>query len=162
MFRISLLIFFFLAAGCAKDRFDKGLTEKEYEELAVESVSNKPISVAGIDLWDKGLPNKKYTVIGVVSDKRRVGTFDQTVYKSDMSKLVRKLGGDAGIIIKADTVVVNKVAQGCGSSPTNYNGEYCGENGMADLFSEGGGNREGTNATIEKRLSHVVVIKYAP
>jgi len=113
--------------------------------------------VAGIDLWIKGVPDKKYIILGVIQDKRRNMNYNPNVYNLDISKLVRKAGGDAAIILIAESKIVDEIAQGCGSSPGSLPNEHCEGGGGSSIYSQ---NRESTDAPLEYRESHIMVIKY--
>ena len=167
MIRIILgILSIVMVSGCAKDSFDRSMTQKEYKDLASETIVAKPNTVAGIDIWANGIPNKKYIVLGVINDKRKNAGFNQGSYNQTIAKLTKKAGGDAAIILLAESKIVDKVAQGCGSSPGNWGGEYCEGGASSDPNSNGGSetvysqNREATDAVLEYRVSHILVIKY--
>ncbi|QFY41654.1 hypothetical protein F6R98_02620 [Candidatus Methylospira mobilis] len=155
-----------MVSGCAKDSFDRSMTQKEYKDLSSETVAVKPVTVAGIDIWDKGVPNKKYIVLGVINDKRRNVGYSQDSYNQSIAKLTQKAGGDAAIVLLSESKIVDTVAQGCGSSPGNQGGENCAGGASGDPSAPGGSetvysqNREATDAVLEYRVSHVLVIKY--
>lgn len=167
MIRIILgVLSLIMVSGCAKDSYDRSITQKEYKDLSSEAVAVKPTTVAGIDIWDKGVPNKKYIVLGVINDKRKNAGYSQDSYNQTIAKLAKKAGGDAAIVLLSESKVVDQVAQGCGSSPGNRSGEDCAGGASSDPYAPGGSetvysqNREGTDAVLEYRVSHVVVIKY--
>jgi hypothetical protein len=158
-----------MVSGCAKDSYDRSITGKEYKDLAGEAVTSKPVTVAGIDIWDKGVPDRKYIVLGVINDKRKNAGFNQNSYNQTIAKIAKKAGGDAAIILLAESKIKDQIAQGCGSSPGNSSGsggEYCQGGASNDPYSYGGfdtvysENRESTDGPLEYRVSHVLVIKY--
>jgi hypothetical protein len=168
MIRVFLsALFVIIASGCAMDSYDRFITEKEYEDLASESISPKPDTViAGIDIWGKGIPDKKYIILGVINDKRRNAGFNKNAYDLTISKIAKKAGGDAAIILIAESKIVDVIAQGGGSSPGNDDDQYCYGGASLDpyapfcsttIYSQ---NRESTDAPLEYRVSHVLVVKY--
>jgi len=164
-FFLSVLSIIMLS-GCARDAYDRSISEQEYKALASETVSSKSNPVAGIDIWDKGMPNRKYIVLGVIHDKRRNAGFNEKDYNLAIAKLAKKAGGDAAIILLAESKIVDKIAQGCDSTPGSTDDQYCAggasidpnsPSGSSTIYSE---NRESTDGPLEYRVSHVLVIKY--
>jgi len=54
-------------------------------------------SIDGIEIWENGTPNRRYTILGV-SDQERSGRKDKTDDK-ELCKLAQKHGGNAIIIL---------------------------------------------------------------
>jgi hypothetical protein len=159
---LSIMMF----SGCANDVYDRSITEKEYKALTSETSASKPNTVAGIDIYDQGVPDKKYIVLGIVTDKRRNFDFNKNSYNRDIAKIAKKAGGDAAIILLAESKIVDQIAQGCDSSPGGQDDQNCNggasidphsPTGFSTVYSE---NREPTDGLLEYRVSHVLVIKY--
>lgn len=150
-----------LVAGCAlpgNDKWDRALTESDYEALKNEPVADHATRVLGIDLWSTGLPNKQYSVLGAVTDKRRNAGFSASAYQQDIVNYIKKAGGDGGIILNSESKVIDKMAQGCGASPGNASNLRC--NSSFNAFYSP--NIEGTDGPLEYRISHIVIIRYVP
>jgi hypothetical protein len=167
---IRIFLFFLsiiMVSGCARDQFDRSITKQAYKDLSEETIELKPVTVAGIDIWDKGIPDRKYIVLGAINDKRRSAGFNQNSYNQTIAKIAKKAGGDAAIILLAESKIKEQIAQGCGSSPGNSSGEYCQGGASNDPYAFGGfntvysENRESTDAPLEYRISQVLVVKYA-
>jgi hypothetical protein len=77
-------------AGCASTEFRAFESANNYYEGtgATKSV------VDGMDIWDDK-PPRKFSVMGVLFDKRRQGPFMATMLDGDMVKQARRQGGDA-------------------------------------------------------------------
>jgi hypothetical protein len=159
---LGLISGFSLLDGCSmpRDRLDRSIDQKDYQALANEKVAQKPVSVMGVDIWKSGVPNHKYTVLGMVTDKRKNADFNQSEYELDISRFIRKAGGDAGIVLLSNSKVEDKVAQGCGASIGNSSSpDGCPGGDFSTFYSA---NIEGTNGPIEYKISHIVIIKYVP
>jgi hypothetical protein len=166
MIKLFLTASLVLLSACTTDRFRSNVKPQEMQELSQQAVSSEHLNVAGIDIWSKGVPDKKYIILGVIHDKRRNATFKLDTYNQDIAKLVKKSNGDAAVILIAESKKVDYIAQGGGSSLGNA--QQDGEGGGASLdpyapgmsntiYSE---NRESTDAPLEYRESHVLVVKY--
>jgi hypothetical protein len=156
-----LILLVMMATGCAfnaNDKWDRSLTETDYQALKNEPVADHATRVQGVDLWSTGLPNKKYSVLGAVTDKRRTVGFSSSAYQQDIVSYIKKAGGDGGIILNSESKVIDKMAQGCGASPGNSSTFRCNNNFNA-FYSP---NIEGTDGPLEYRISHIVIIRYVP
>ena len=54
--------------------------------------------VEGIDFWEKGEPDRKYKILGVIDDSRDEGFSFQFLKDKDIALGARKRGGDAVIL----------------------------------------------------------------
>ena len=159
---MTTLVSMIAITGCAffgDDKWDRALTETDYQALKNEPVAQSALEVRGIDLWTTGLPNRKYSVLGAITDKRRNVGFSQKAYLQDIAGYIKKAGGDGGIVLDAESKVIDRIAQGCGASPGNKSNEHCGNGNFNAFYSP---NIEGTDGPLEYRTSHVVIIKYVP
>jgi len=67
----------------------------------VKGIGGNPITVAGVQFWQGGTPNRKYAILGYVDDYWRGPALDKFDFKR-LAPLVGKNGGDAGIVISGD------------------------------------------------------------
>ena len=159
---LTSLISIAVIAGCAfsgNDKWDRALTEADYQALKNEPVAQSALKVQGVDLWTTGLPNRKYSVLGAITDKRRNVGYSQTAYLQDVAGYIKKAGGDGGIVLNAESKVIDRIAQGCGASPGNKSNERCGNGNFNAFYSP---NIEGTDGPLEYRVSHIVIVHYVP
>jgi len=152
--------------GCNPDSYRTYVKAEELKMLENEPKASKPRQVAGVDLWAAGMPNRKYRILGVIHDVRRNIAWRLQSYDQDLAKSIKRAGGDGGIILMADSKVVDHLATNCSSfAPNNQEcGDFSGALQRSDssleevtVYSQ---NRESTNVPLEYKDSHVLVIKY--
>jgi len=59
----------------------------------------------GVEFWTSGAPPHRYRVLGVLTDARGAGLLSGSATGSSEAKHVRRLGGDAAIIMGRDSQV---------------------------------------------------------
>jgi hypothetical protein len=102
----TMLVALFLLCGCSSFTF------KEYQMTeTIQGAGGTARDVDGIDFWEKGEPDRKYKVLGVISQSRRrrvpLGRLsrilsdpgDSDDRDSAIAKAARKHGGDAVIFV---------------------------------------------------------------
>jgi hypothetical protein len=157
-----------ILSACALDRYSTDVSAKDLGAVAQESVESFPVQVAGIDIWDSGVPRRKFKVLGVIHDVRRNVGYDQRDYYGDIAAITRARHGDGAIIILQDskTMVATEdcisgaiTTSECAdkSSGASYSPRAPG--GELTIYSE---NRDASEAPIEYRESHVLVVDYLP
>lgn len=162
---ISLCIGFCLT-GCNPDSYRNYIKPEELQLLKNEPTAVMPKQIAGIDLWVTGMPARKYRILGVIHDVRRNLAWRLSSYYQDLAKVIRDAGGDGGIVLIADSKVVDRQVTHCSSFAADD--QECGDSSGAlqrsgDLSSEVtiySQNRESTNVPLEYKDSHILVIKY--
>lgn len=166
MLWLLMILMSAFVSSCAWDRYQTNVDPKELAALAREPVVTHAEKVSGVDLWASGLPNRKYKILGIIRDKRRAWRF-KTFYQ-DIAEITKKEGGDAAIIVLADSRTFVKTEHcisgmlpqsACDdkSSGASFNPEAPGSE--MTIYSE---NRESNQAPLEFRESHILVIKYLP
>ncbi len=112
------------------------------------------------------MPNRKYRVLGVIHDVRRNLAWRLRTYNQDIARAISRAGGDGGIILMAESKVVDHQTTHCSSFAPND--QECGDSSGAlrrpgnpseevTVYSE---NRESTSVPLEYKDSHILVIKY--
>jgi hypothetical protein len=90
-----VLTSFFLLSGC------QHATYSTYQGTgAVQGSGGTVRSMEGIDIWENGTPNRRYSILGV-SDQERSGRNNKK-YDEELCKLAQKHGGNAIIILSED------------------------------------------------------------
>jgi hypothetical protein len=86
----------FIFAGCSTPKF-----QTVSPHPIVKGGGGAPIMVEGVQFWQGGAPARKYAVVGYVDDWWRGPALDEFDFKH-LAPLVRKNGGDAGVVIRGD------------------------------------------------------------
>jgi hypothetical protein len=162
-----LILIGVLLAGCASDQFRAEVSSDEMRDVAALPVLKMPFRKEGIDFWLKGVPSRKYTIIGVIDDRRRENPFMQKFFYRDIAELVREKGGDAAIDLVSEDSVETMIANDCHESPGS--GNFCDDDSGASWsrFAPGNEetiyslNRDATSAPLKYRDTHLLVIRYA-
>ncbi|CAI8765069.1 hypothetical protein KW114_12580 [Methylococcus capsulatus] len=153
-------------SACAMDTFTTGVPVDELEKVSGEKPAHHARNVDGVDIWTTGAPDRKYKILGMIHDVRRNVPWRTRTYLSDLAQATKKAGGDAAIIIIADSKLVYKMGMGCDASVettekcihaqgASLSGAAPGEE--ATIYSE---NIESTSVPLEYKDSRVLVIKY--
>ena len=156
-----------VVSACSADRYYANVSSKDVKELSQEKIAEGATRISGIDIWTAGLPNRKYKILGMIKDTRRNAGFDQVDYYQDIAKITRKVGGDAAVIVIAESKAVTKVVGDCdsgsstlcqdsGKSGAGFNPQAT--NMDSTVYSE---NRESNDVPLEYRESHILVVDYA-
>ena len=69
-----------------------------HDQNIIEGKGGMVRVVEGIDFWEKGEPDRKYKILGVIDDSRDEGFSFQFLKDEDIALGVRKRGGDAVIL----------------------------------------------------------------
>ena len=136
------------------DAFSSSMTPLDLKDLDDEQVARYSTTVAGVDIWTVGLPDKKYRILGMIQDIRRNAGFDVERYYQDIAKITQRAGGNAAVIVLAESKLVMKDEYDCESGATTE----CGSNGREAMFYND--NREPTDVPLEYRESRIMVAKY--
>jgi hypothetical protein len=100
--------------------------------------------IDNVDVWNYGTPPYKYTIIGVIDDKRPGGPlYMSSIYRDAVSK-AKEAGGDAIIIESNESKVT-------GSYNTGSTGYVVGNNVYSGASS---------SVAVKKNYSRFLVIKY--
>lgn len=71
-----------------------------YEGSALRSgEGGAKTTMAGIDFWTVGSPPRKYSILGLLTDTRRDQRFSRAGFDDAVAAKVKKVGGDAVIIV---------------------------------------------------------------
>ena len=89
---MAVLVF----AGCAGPKF-----QSTSPHAIVKGTGGSSKTVASVEFWQDGTPSRKYAVLGYVDDYWRGPAFDDFDFKH-MAPVVKKNGGDAGVVIRGD------------------------------------------------------------
>lgn len=152
--------------GCNPDTFRDYVKPEELSDLRKEPKTTRFRQVGGVDLWSEGMPERKYRILGVIHDVRRNLGWRLSTYDQDIASAIRRAGGDGGIILMAESKVVERMATNCASFAPND--QECGDASGASqrlgspseevtVYSE---NRESTSVPLDYKDSHILVIKY--
>jgi hypothetical protein len=69
-----------------------------HDQNIIEGKGGTVRVVEGIDFWEKGEPDRKYKILGVIDDSRHEGANFQFLKDQDIALDARKHGGDAVIL----------------------------------------------------------------
>lgn len=69
-----------------------------HDQNIIEGKGGMVRVVEGIDFWEKGEPDRKYKILGVIDDSRDEGFSFQFLKDKDIALGARKRGGDAVIL----------------------------------------------------------------
>lgn len=155
-----------LLSACATDRYSTSVNPQDLKAIAQEPVESLPVQVAGIDIWDSGVPGRRFKVLGIIRDVRRNVGYDQRDFYDDIATITRKHLGDGAIIVLQDsktTIETEDCVSGaltpseCAdeSSGASYSPEAPG--GELTIYNE---NRRSNQSPLEYKESHALVIKY--
>lgn len=163
---LYLLLFLAGLSACVRDSYTTAVPVEELEKIRKEKTANHAEKVDGIDIWTVGVPGRKYKILGMIHDVRRNVPWRTRSYLGDIAHLTKKAGGDAAIVIIADSKLVYKMGMGCDASVEatenckNAQGASLSEAAPgeeATIYSE---NIESTSVPLEYKDSRVLVIKY--
>ncbi len=85
-----------LLAGCASPKF-KAVSSHP----VITGTGGQPTTYQGVQFWQNGTPKRKYVVLGYADDFWRGPAFDEHDFRM-LSPVVKKNGGDAGVVIRGD------------------------------------------------------------
>ena len=92
---VSPLLALVVLAGCSSPKY-----QALSSHPVVKGTGGTPHIVNGIPFWQNGTPNRKYAVLGY-TDFYRGPAFDDFDFKK-FAPIVKKNGGDAGVVIRGD------------------------------------------------------------
>ncbi|QXP82666.1 hypothetical protein [Methylococcus sp. Mc7] len=164
---LHILFFLLGLSACApRDTFRTAIPPEELEKVGEEKPAHHAQNVDGVDIWTTGAPDRKYKVLGMIHDVRRNIPWRTQSYLGDIAHLTKKAGGDAAIVIIADSRLIYKMGMGCDASVeatekcehaegASLSGAAPGEE--ATVYSE---NIESTSVPLEYKDSRILVIRY--
>ena len=92
-----------LLYGCANTKY----TEYRGDGI-IQGKGGSLRTVAGVEIWENGEPNRKYKIIGFAQDNRGNGPIANAIWDSAITKLVKEKGGDA-VIFESTTRVLRGI-----------------------------------------------------
>jgi hypothetical protein len=131
-------------------------------------------TVDGVDFWSNGAPPRKFQIIGYVTDSRLksglIGMMRMSGLDSSIAKEAKKAGGDAVILVNAESVTKGYVNNTQTNSTTtantagNFNATTSGNstNGTfgATTTAQNQSNSTTLAAPIEQQHTKYAVVKY--
>ncbi|HEV7403226.1 MAG TPA: lipoprotein [Chthoniobacteraceae bacterium] len=93
---LSPLVAVVLLAGCASPKF-----QAVSSHPVTKGSGGTPTTVASVPFWQSGTPNRPYAILGYVDDYWRGPALDDHDFKK-LAPVVKKNGGDAGVVIRGD------------------------------------------------------------
>jgi len=90
---VAVTIGAILLASCATTNFTE-----YHDQNIIQGKGGTVRVVEGIDFWEKGEPDRKYRILGVIDDSRHEGVNFQFIKDRDIALDARKHGGDAVIL----------------------------------------------------------------
>jgi hypothetical protein len=112
----------------------------------------------GIDFWTSGSPPRSYRVLGVLTDQRRDQRFSAASFGSDVAIEVKKVGGDAVVILEQAKEFVGTYSANTISASTH--GSANSMNNTTYLQSNTTALGSGTSIAIRDKIVRLLVIKY--
>jgi len=112
----------------------------------------------GIDFWTTGSPPKGYRVLGILTDQRRDQRFAAASFGSDVAAEVKKVGGDAVVILDQAKEFIGTYSTGSASASTYGSANLVGNSvyGRSNTTAFG----SGTGIAIRDKVVRLLVIKY--
>jgi len=147
-----MMLLLTLTACNTTEVFSKKVGQDELNKINSEKVAEAATRVDGIDIWEKGIPARKYKTLGMIHYSRRNKLVDHQRYLSDIASETKKVGGDAAIIILQDSVIVDKKDQPYESGVNEPN--------PGDVKIMYTLERESKSVPLEYKQSNILVIKY--
>ena len=98
-----MIIITTLLYGCANTKY----TEYRGDGI-IQGKGGSLRTVAGVEIWENGEPNRKYKMIGFAQDNRGNGPIANAIWDSAITKLVKEKGGDA-VIFESTTRVLRGI-----------------------------------------------------
>ena len=103
-----------------------------------------------IDFWTMGAPPRRYQILGVITDTRGTGWIaGDAVGSKKITNLVRKVGGDAVVLLTSDSKITGIVSGGQSRTYGNADSGY---------HTYGGG----WSAPVRTKYVSFAVLKYLP
>src|SRR5262245_20208978 len=87
---IAVAVGTILLTSCATTNFTE-----YHDQNIMEGKGGTVRVIEGIDFWEKGEPDRKYRILGVISDSRDEGLSFQFLKDEDVALAARQHGGDA-------------------------------------------------------------------
>jgi len=139
----AMLLFAFSGAAHSQE-----FEQWEGKQQVYEGEGGTRKTVDGVDFWSNGSPPRRFILIGYVTDRRHKsglwGTIRMSSLFEDIAEVVKRVGGDAVIVLSAEAETTGAVGTGNFFTPPS------------------GGNTWGstTTALVQKQITRGAVIKY--
>ncbi|WP_146213273.1 hypothetical protein [Plasticicumulans acidivorans] len=104
MWRLFVLILLF---GCATTTFTSYVGDKNIYQGSGGALE----SVEGVDVWSRGLPNRKFFIVGFIDDSRPKG-MTAVNRKKDLALLAKQHGAHGVILTDQNSVLVGYFKNG--------------------------------------------------
>ena len=116
-------------------------------------------TVDGIDFWSDGAPPRKFKLLGFITDTRLktglIGKMRMSGLESSIAKQAKSAGGDAVILISADTETKGYVGQQQTTGQATVTGYGNSATARGNTWSAGAA------AAVQKQNTRYAVIQYA-
>jgi hypothetical protein len=146
----------------------------EGKDAIQEGKGGEKKSVDGVDFWSNGAPPRKFKIIGYISDSRLksglIGMMRMSGLDSSIAKESKKAGGDAVILMNADTVTKGFVSNTQSNATTtanttgNFNATTSGNSTTGTFGASTTAHNQSNSTTfaapIEQQHTKYAVIKY--
>lgn len=110
--KIAGLILLFVLASCATTDYKPF----EARDNLFEGRGGTKEVVDGMEIWDNGEPPRKFTILGIIDDRRSGGLIPMLQLKSDVVKKAREAGGDAVLELGNSSQLSGLYASGSASA----------------------------------------------
>lgn len=161
----GLLLIGTLLSGCAVDRYQNSLNPQEQADLSRKKGGAPTQLLAGVAVYEHGVPSGPYEVLGVLHDKRRVAGYSESSFLEEITRVTREHGGNTAVILGRESRTEADLRVDCGAALSTSNICNGGQgassssgapDGEASIYSQ---NRNSVNEPLEYRNSAVVVIR---
>jgi hypothetical protein len=112
----------------------------------------------GIEFWTTGSPPRNYRVLGILTDQRRDQRFSASNFAPDVAAEVKRVGGDAVVILDEAKEFVGTYSTGTATASTTDSATASGRSlyGQSNTTTFG----SGTGIAIRNKITRLLVIKY--
>lgn len=146
---LPLIIVGFLLGACHT-------TFQPYEpaDNSFKGQGGTKLVIDGIDFWENGTPPRRYRILGIIDDSRPSGPLPMASLQSDIAAKAQETGGDAVILMGADSQITGQFHQTRG----NFSGSA--HTMAGTTFFQGQQTQTGHSFPIGRHYGKYAVIQY--
>ncbi|MDP8983613.1 MAG: hypothetical protein M3N97_00970 [Pseudomonadota bacterium] len=145
-------------AGLSANAFADDFTAYEGKNTIFDGNGGEKTTVDGIDFWSNGAPPRKFKLLGYIEDTRLksglIGKLRMSGLQSTVAKETKKAGGDAAILVDANSETTGFV----GARNTSEQASATGYGNAAT--AQGHSFATGASAAVQKQHTRYAVVKY--
>jgi len=155
---IKLAMALMAIAGLSANAFADDFTTYEGKNTIFDGNGGEKTTVDGVDFWSNGAPPRKFKLLGYIEDTRLksglIGKLRMSGLQSTIAKETKKAGGDAAILVDANSETTGSV--GFGNTSAQASATSYGNTATA----QGHSFTTGASAAVQKQHTRYAVVKY--